>query len=547
MTAVFAQEVTRSFVAPEVDWSLIMPFVLLAVGGVLLVTISSLVPFARANWFPAVFTGAVSVAAMWSLRSVWSTLDGSDGPVFIMSEALAIDRFSVLATLLICVAILFMALILPGYLQTQQLEGTEWYVLLLMSAAGGVLLASANDLIITFLGLEILSIALYVLASLHLRRSDGQEGGFKYFVLGALSSAILLYGIALTYGATGTTSLRGVALTASLTDPDAIYNINEDSSMILAAMAMLMVGFAFKVAAAPFHMWTPDVYQASPSPIVGFMASAVKVAGFAGMARVFWLGFAPFVSDWQPLLAGLSLLTLLIGSILAVSQTDVKRMLAYSSITHAGFILLAMHTAGAGSLRVQVLGAEAFTFYLAAYSVMVLGTFAVVTAVGSDSADGGHSLDDYRGLARRAPVLSAFMVILLFAQAGVPFTSGFLAKFKVILAAASGEAYFLAGVAMVAAAISAFLYLRIVVSVFLSEPALVSVSSESADDIDGEVTTGDPDGQPPQPLAVPIATMFAVALAAVVTLGLGIIPQVSDGAITDVISGAAASLTVLFG
>src|SRR5205823_5152026 len=249
----------------------------------------------------------------------------------------------------------------------EDLEGPEYYVLMLFSASGGMLMASANDLIVVFLGLEILSISLYTLAGWHQRRAGSQEAAIKYFVLGAFSSAFFLYGIALIYGSTGSTNLGDIA--------EFLRANTVTNGLLLAGFGLLLVGLGFKVAAVPFHMWTPDVYQGSPTPVTAFMAAAAKAAGFAALLRVFVSTFGANRLDWQPIVWILAVLSLLVGSVLAVVQTDVKRMLAYSSISHAGYILVGLQAASdrgiAGSL-----------FYVLAYTFMVIGSFGVVTLVG---------------------------------------------------------------------------------------------------------------------------------------------------------------------
>jgi NADH-quinone oxidoreductase subunit N len=239
------------------------------------------------------------------------------------------------------------------------------------------------------------------------------------------------------------------------------------NGLLLLGLMLMLVGLAFKVAAVPFHTWTPDVYDGAPSPVVAYMATGVKAAGFAALVRVFTLTFETYQTDWQPVVAVLAVLTLLVGAVLAIVQTNVKRMLAYSSISHAGFILVGVELASPA-------GTSAVLFYLAAYTFMVAGTFAVVTLV-ARTGDRRHDLDDYRGLSRTSPVLTLVFTVLLLAQAGVPFTSGFLAKFNVISAAAEAGTYWLAVVAMVAAVIAAFLYLRLVVVMWVQPPAEVGV------------------------------------------------------------------------
>jgi NADH-quinone oxidoreductase subunit N len=366
-------------------------------------------------------------------------------------------------------------------------------------------MAQANDLIVLFLGLEVLSIAVYVLAAMHRRRITSQEAGVKYLVLGAFSSAFFLYGIALVYGGTGTTNL------VEILDLFSRSALTEDG-LVLGGLALMLVGLGFKVAAVPFHFWTPDVYQGSPSPMVAWMASGVKVAGFAGLIRVFVLAFDSYSVDWQPMVYALAVLTLLTGAVLAVVQTDVKRMMAYSSINHAGWVLVGVQAASDQ-------GVEAALFYLATYTFLIAGTFGVITLVGR-AGDGHHSLDDYRGVGRSRPGLALLLTVFLFAQAGVPLTSGFFAKFYVIAAAVDAGSTWLAAVAMLSSVISAFLYLRITVSLYMA----------------------DTDEAPAAPrLTVPVGAGIALALCVVVTLVVGVWP----GSIAEVARDAVPVLTTV--
>jgi NADH-quinone oxidoreductase subunit N len=305
-------------------------------------------------------------------------------------------------------------------------------------------------------------------------------------VLGAFSSAFLLYGVALVYGATGTTNLAGIASWLAT-------NIAARDGVLLAGVALLLVGLGFKVAAVPFHTWTPDVYQGAPSPAVAFMAAAAKAAGFAGLLRVFFSTFSVLQVDWRPLVWVLAVLSLAVGSALAVVQTDVKRMLAYSSIAHAGYVLVGLQAATADGIAGSL-------FYLFTYTFMVMGSFAVVTLV-SRKGDTGHDLDSYRGLAARRPVLAFAFTVFLLAQAGVPFTAGFLAKFYVIAAVVAAEGYALAIIAMLAAVVAAFFYLRIVLTMYSPLDAAA----------------------PPVPIPLPAGA--AVALSVAVTLVVGLAPS----------------------
>ncbi|MCL4147501.1 UNVERIFIED_CONTAM: hypothetical protein GTU68_031701, partial [Idotea baltica] len=371
--------------------------------------------------------------------------------------------------------------------------------------------------------------------------------GLQYFVLGALSSAISSTGGALSYGATP--GLSPAALTQQASNPV------EDSSMILVGIAMILVGFGFKVSAVPFHMWTPDVYQGAPTPVVAFMASAVKVAGFAGMARVFWEGFGFYMDDWRPIIAFLAGISLIVGSFMALAQTNVKRMLAYSSIAHAGFMLAAVQAIAVDDLGDSALAGQALLFYMLAYTIMVAGTFGVMSLVGGRG-DGSHTLDDYVGLSRSQPVLAGLMAVLLFSQAGIPFTSGFLAKFRVIFATAGSGSYVLAGVAMLSAVVAAVLYLRIVVSMFLIQgPAVAHAATDSTVDADASsddgdaadadvASAGDTDvivARPASDIAVSRSALAAIFIAAAATVFLGVLPGVGSG----VLEAAAVALANL--
>jgi NADH-quinone oxidoreductase subunit N len=504
----------QTIATPEVPWSLLWPLLLMALGAVVLVTLTSLVPGLRTKGFPALYTAAMAVGSIVSLYWIWNRVQDAGGRIVVLDGALSIDYFSLFVTGVISLAVFFAALFLDDYLRREGLDGPEWYVLVLLSAAGGLMMAAAEDLIVTFLGLEILSISVYVLAALHLRRRESQEAGFKYFVLGALSSAFFLYGIALIYGATGSTRLSEIDAALFVANSRGLTPA-EDSSMLLAGMALLIVGFGFKVSAAPFHMWTPDVYQGAPTPIVGFMASAVKVAAFAGFARVFLTAFGLLGNDWRPVIGAMALLSIVLGSFLAITQDNVKRMLAYSSISHAGFILIGLHAAGSVDGGVAALGSRSVLFYLFAYTLMVTGSFGVATLIGRQG-DGAHSLSDYSGLSSREPVLAGLLVVLLFAQAGIPFTSGFWAKFGVIEAAVRGESYFLAGAAMVAAVVGAYLYLRIIVRMFLTEPAIASDDATA----------------PGRVVMAPAATLAIVAAVAA-TLLWGVLPDIGGDVLRD--------------
>jgi NADH-quinone oxidoreductase subunit N len=491
---------------PAVDWAAEAPLFVLVGGALVLMLVSSFVRSRRATLGYTIFTCLVGLGAIAAAVPLWREVqDPERGPFSTLAGAVGVDGFSVFMTVVIAVAVILAALLTDDYLRREGLEGVEPYVLMLLSASGGVIMAQANDLIVLFLGLEILSIAVYVLAAMHRRRVTSQEAGIKYFVLGAFSSAFFLYGIAMTYGGTGTTNLVDILDLFSRTA------LTEDG-LVLAGLALMLVGLGFKVAAVPFHFWTPDVYQGAPSPMVAWMASGVKVAGFAGLIRVFYLGFDAYAVDWQPMFYFVAVLTLLVGSVLAVVQTDVKRMMAYSSINHAGFVLVGVQAATQE-------GVQAALFYLATYTFLIAGTFGVITLVGRRG-DGHHNLDDYRGLGRSRPGLALLMTVFLFAQAGVPLTSGFFAKFYVINAAVDAGSTSLAVIAMLSSVISAFLYLRITVSLYMSDPDDATAAPR---------------------LAVPAGAGIALALCVAVTLVVGVWP----GSISEVARDAVPVLTTL--
>jgi NADH-quinone oxidoreductase subunit N len=510
---------------PTIDWWALSPILVMIGGAMVLLVLDALSLKKAGPTIHTLFTVLVAGAAIVAATALWQDVrDPEQGPFSILQGALGIDAFSVFFFVLLPVAVILAALFADGYLRREQLEGPELYVLMLLSASGGMVMAAADDLIVVFLGLEILSLAVYVLAAMHRRRVQSQEGALKYFVLGAFSSAFFLYGIALVYGATGTTRLAGIA--AFVGPAEGAFGDTVTSGQmlsgpsapvfLLAGVALLLVGFGFKVAAVPFHSWAPDVYQGSPTPVVAYMASGVKAAGFAGLLRVLHLGFADHVDDWQPIVGGLAVASLIGGAVLAIVQTDVKRLLAYSSISHAGFILVGVHAA-------TERGISASLFYLAAYTFMVAGSFGVVTVL-SRTGDGATSLDDYRGLAKRRPGLALLLAFFLLAQLGAPFTSGFVAKVEVLSAAADADFYWLALVAMLAAVIGAYLYLKVVVVMYMS-----------ADD--------EPAGTGAGVDHIPFAAKLGLAVCAGVTLLWGIFPGLLDDRTTGAVPVSAPAET----
>ncbi len=453
-----AHAASNTIAVPSIRWLSILPPIIMIGGAVLLLGLASLVRRPLRVTVSTIATVAISGSALGIALWQWSDVQEHGAHTYI-KQAVVMDGFSVLVTIVVCIAMLLTALVADGYLRREGVHGAEFHVLAMVSASGAMLMGLANDLIIIFLGLEILSIALYVLTAFNYRRAASGEAALKYFILGSFSSAIFIYGVALTYGATGSTNLTQIADFLS-------KNVVLTNGLLLAGLGLMIVGFAFKVAAVPFHMWTPDVYQGAPSPVTGFMAAVAKAGAFAAMLRVLVSSFGLVETDWRPIVYGLAVLSLVLGAFVALRQRDVKRMLAYSSINHAGFILLGV---AAGTAR----GVSASLYYLFVYLFMVIGSFAIVTLLGRDG-DTEHDLSNYRGLAGRQPVLALAFAVLLLAQAGAPFTTGLWAKVQVVFAAVEAGEVPLGVIAMVTAAVAAYFYLRVAVLMYagggLGEP-----------------------------------------------------------------------------
>jgi NADH-quinone oxidoreductase subunit N len=402
------------------------------------------------------------------------------------------DRYAVMGRVIL-LAIATMALLYGthylGRGAGQEARG-EFYPLVLFATMGMTLIVAAADLIVVFLALEILSLSLYVLTGITGERRSN-EAAMKYFLLGAASSAFFLYGVAMAYGATNTTHIAAMAR--------ALSGTTGNQAIALLAMAFLAVGFAFKVSAVPFHMWTPDVYQGAPTPVTGFMSAATKVAAFLAFIRVLDVAFQPLTWDWVPVIWVLAALSVVVGSVLAIAQTDIKRMLAYSSIAQAGFILTGL-TAGTS------VGIRAAMFYLIAYAAMTLGAFGIVMLVSSRGEE-QTSLSSYRGLYKRSPVLAALMTIFLLSLAGIPPTAGFIAKVGVFTAAVSAGHWSLALIGVLASVAAAFFYLRVIVLMYMQAP-------QGEQDEDHSVLP-----------------RLAVAIPAVLTLVLGVFPGLVTGLI----------------
>jgi NADH-quinone oxidoreductase subunit N len=369
---------------------------------------------------------------------------------------IALDSFRVFVNFVFLLGAALFILISTRYLADENLRLGELYALILFSVVGMMVFSGARELMVMFIGLELMSVPIYVLTGMNRRSRIASEGALKYFLLGAFSSAFFLFGISLTFGGAGTTNLTLISLAVGADGLGA-------NPLLLLGIGMLAIGFAFKIAAVPFHMWTPDAYEGAPAPVTGFMATAVKAAAFAAFLRVFLTAFPGLYDTWDAIAIWLAIATMLAANLIALVQGNLKRMLAYSSIAHAGYLLVAVAAA-------SVLGAASFLFYAVVYTLMTMGAFAIVIAVGSLGEERIH-LDDYRGLGWRSPVVAAAMTLFMLSLAGIPLTGGFVGKLYIFRAAVEQGLVGLAVVLAVASVISYYYYLRVAWYMWFLDPA----------------------------------------------------------------------------
>jgi NADH-quinone oxidoreductase subunit N len=462
---------------PNINFGLILPE--LIVGGIA-VLVMLVDAFARPaqRWI----TGGLSLAglAAGAVASIWMWLNWADAPPRGFHDMIVLDELRLSFTLIFLLVAALTILISMVWVKNERLPAGEFHSLLLFATVGMMLMAAGNDLVIIFLGLEILSIATYVMAGF--RRTDlrSNESSLKYFILGSFSSAFLLYGIALTYGATaskagfpGTTNINAIA--TRIVAGEVRY-----PELLLAGAAMMLVGFGFKIATAPFHIWTPDVYEGAPTPVTAFMAAGPKAAGFASFLRVFIFGF-PFVTAagaslasqtntaWVSAMVVLAMITMTVGNIVAIVQNNVKRMLAYSSIAHAGYALVGFIAAGATSdINARNAALASVAFYMLTYAVMNLGAFSIVTLIARNN-DRRTEVEDYNGIGFRAPALAFTLSLFLLSLLGLPLTAGFMGKVVVFSSALNQGFYALVVVAVLNTAVSAYYYLRLIIVMFFRE------------------------------------------------------------------------------
>ena len=415
------------------------------------------------------------VLALFSIvgvAAVAHTLAGSSGVTF--GGMFISDGYSTFFKIIFLVNVILSVLISIKYIAVERVNYGEYYSLILFSTIGMMIMASAGDLIVLYLGLELMALSTYVLAGFIRHDIKSNEAALKYFLLGAFSSAFLLYGISIIYGLTGTTDLKAIAAFISE------RGLTDNSSLLLSVI-FLTVAFGFKIAAAPFHMWAPDVYEGAPTSITAFMSVGPKAAGFAVLGRVFMVAFVSVKVDWVAILIPISILTMAVGNIVALSQTNIKRMLAYSSIAHAGYALL-------GIIAANNEGLASMMNYLMIYAFMNIGAFAVIIMLRSEGFK-GDSIYDYEGLAKTHPLSAALMLIFMFSLTGIPPTAGFIGKLYIFMSAINAGYTWLVVVAVIFSAISAYFYLRIVMYMYMKEPkATVSLSTSPATGIALAVT-----------------------------------------------------------
>ena len=430
-----------------INWQLLMPEL------IIILTFILVAIFDLFNSLQKTFTAWLTIvgSAIALYVSINMLSLGTEGTEF--SNMIQVDKYSLFFNVIFLVSTILVVLISMNYLGRQDRRQGEYYLLILLATLGMMLMASGNELIVVFLGLELMSLSLYVLAGYFRRSMASSEAGMKYLLLGAFASGFFLYGIALIYGGAGTTSIPQIA---------SVLTVGSKSPLLLAGMFLLIVGFGFKVALVPFHQWAPDVYEGAPTSIAAFISAGPKAAGFAAFLRIFMDALQNIQSEWIVVITILAALTMTIGNLVAIAQRNIKRMLAYSSIAHAGYVLVGLAAANKD-------GISSAMFYLFVYCIMNIGAFGAVILARTED---GESLmiSDYAGLGFKKPLLALFMTLMLLSLAGFPPTAGFVGKFYIFRSAVEAGQIWLVIIGAVNTAISAFYYLRVVVAMYMREP-----------------------------------------------------------------------------
>jgi len=432
------------------DYKVLTPYILLTVWACVLLIVDIFIPKGRKGITALLAALGLAITLGLTLTQIGTEANG-------FMNMVVLDGFSTFINALLLVSGLLGIGLAYGYVKRMNIERGEYYVLLLFSVTGMMLMAQAADLIVVFISLELLSIPLYVLAAFNRPRSESEEAGLKYFLLGAFATGFVVYGTALVFGATGATNLSAIVAAAST---------GTSSLLLTIGAALILVGFGFKIAAVPFHMWTPDVYQGAPSAVTAFMSSGAKIAGFAALLRVFATAFPSLATDMTDVLWALAAATMILGNFIAISQTNIKRLLAYSSIAHAGYILMAFVPYGNPAVRDVSIAAG--LFYLVSYAVTNFGAWGVVIAL--EKAEGkGLEIADYAGLGKKYPALAAAMTVFMLSLIGFPPTLGMVGKLYLFRAVISGGYIWLAIIGVLTSLVSAYYYLRVVVTMYMRD------------------------------------------------------------------------------
>ncbi len=478
-------------IAPEVDAGALTPLFVVAAGALIVLLLDLFIPPQR-RAFLGYFAFGTTLVALATCVPLWNT------GRFAFSDMVRVDNFAIFFAIVTLGATALSILLAIDYIQLTEINLGEYYPLILLTATGMLLLVFANDLVLFFIGLEVLSIGLYILAGFIRGNRRSEEAAIKYFLLGSFSFGFLVYGTSLIYGASGTTNFTTLAL--ALGDDQV-----RTSPFMLVGLAMVLVGFGFKLALAPFHSWTPDVYSGAPTSVTAFMSVGTKVATFAALLRLILTGVPTLRENWAPALWALAVVTMIVGNVAAVTQRNIKRMLAYSSIGQAGYILVAVVAADSPRRDTSSDAVQSVLFYLLAYTFMNLGAFAVVIALARAGRERLDLSADYAGIARRHPYLAGALAIFLLSLGGIPPTAGFIAKLTVFRAAVAAGSWPLALVGVITSVIALAFYLRVIVLMYTRD-------EEEVDDA-------------PRAVPAPLAVVLAICL--IVTLQMGILPAFS--------------------
>jgi NADH-quinone oxidoreductase subunit N len=497
----------------ELNVGAALPGIIIALGACILLVVDLFLPKNRKEGTAWLALGILAISFVVNLFTFNSTNQ------YALEDLFIADQFTGFLNIVVLIGAALSILLSVDYLKRIDSARGEFYVLMLFSVAGAMFMGSANDLIVIFVALELLSIPLYVMAAFRYNNAKSEESGIKYFVLGAFASAFLVYGAALVYGATGTTNLpeifTAVAGIIASEGPERFY--------LVIGAGLVVVGLGFKVAVVPFHMWTPDVYEGAPTPATAFMSVTAKIGGFASLLRVMIIALPSMVfttgndvAAWQTTLWLIAAATLILGNFVALSQSNIKRMLAYSSVAHAGYILMAV--AAAGTPGISNNAAQGALFYLLAYTFSNLGAFAIAMTV--ERADGtGTNIEDFKGLGKRNPVLAGMMAIFLFSLAGVPMTAGFVGKWLVFQPTLQAGLAPLAVIGVLTSVVSAYYYVRITINMFFFDSA-----NEAADEEFDKTSLG----------ATSVYLNWAIYASFAGTILLGIMPVLATNLVETV-------------